>query len=147
MVDDPDAHTRADARHLETCAECKARYETVARDARTITSLMAVPELKVDIAAAFNRVRSAPAAPRFGFRLPVMRPGSRPMVLAFAATIALAGLIVTAIAQGGTFFIPTTLQPVPLTAAYITAATQWRANRRPPLTPNPHPPLSPNPPH
>ncbi len=127
MVDDPDAHTRADARHLETCAECKARYETVARDARTITSLMAVPELKVDIAAAFNRVRSAPAAPRFGFRLPVMQPGSRPMVLAFAATIALAGLIVTAIAQGGTFFSPTTVEPVPITVADMQALTQLSA--------------------
>ena len=55
-------HTGADARHLETCAECKARFETVAGDARAITSLMAAPELKVDVASAFNRVRSAPAA-------------------------------------------------------------------------------------
>src|SRR5258708_9770862 len=88
---------------------------------------MAAPELKVDLAAAFNRVRSAPAAPRFGFRLPVMRPGSRPMVLAFAATIALAGLIVTAIAQGGTFFSPTTVEPVPITVADIPALTQFSA--------------------
>ncbi len=117
MVDDPDAHTRADARHLETCAECKAQYETVARDARAITSLMAAPELKVDIAAAFNRVRSAPAAPRFGFRLPVMRPGSRPMVLAF----------VTAIAQGGTLVSPTTVEPVPITVADMQALTQLNA--------------------
>ena len=121
MVDDPDAHTHADARHLETCAECKARYETVAGDARAITSLLVAPELKVDVASAFNRVRSAPAAPRFGFRLPVMRPGSRPVVLAFAATIALAGLIVTAIAQGGTILTPTTVEPVPITVADMQA--------------------------
>ena len=127
MVDDPDAHTRADARHLETCAECKARYETVAGDARAITSLLAAPELKVDVASAFNRVRSAPAAPRFGFRLPVMRPGSRPMVLALAATIALAGLIVTAIAQGGTILTPTTVEPVPIKVADMQALSQLSA--------------------
>jgi hypothetical protein len=128
IVDDPDAHTGADARHLETCAECKARFETVAGDARAITSLMAAPELKVDVASAFNMVRSAPAArPRFGFRLPVMRPGSRPMVLAFAATIALAGLIVTAIAQGGTILSPTTVEPVPVTVADMQALSQLSA--------------------
>jgi hypothetical protein len=127
MVDDPDAHTGADARHLETCPDCKARYETVAGDARAITSLLAAPLLKVDVASAFNRVRSAPAAPRFGFRLPVMRPGSRPVVLALAATIALAGLIVTAIAQGGTILTPTTVEPVPITVADMQALSQLSA--------------------
>jgi len=128
MVDEPDANAGADARHLETCTECKARYETVAGDARAITSLLAAPELKVDVASAFNRVRSAPAArPRFGFRLPVMRPGSRPVVLAFAATIALAGLVVTAIAQGGSIFTPTTVEPVPVTVADIQALSQLSA--------------------
>jgi hypothetical protein len=125
MVDDPDAHSGAGARHLETCAECKARYETVAGDARAITSLLAAPELKVDVASAFNRVRSAPAArPAFGLRLPLVRPGSRPMVLAFAAVIALAGLIVTAIAQGGTLLSPTTVTPVPVTVADMQALSQ-----------------------
>jgi hypothetical protein len=125
MVDDPDAHSGADARHLESCADCKARYETVAGDARAITSLLAAPELKVDVAAAFNRVRSAPAArPRFGFRLPVVRPGARPMVLAFAAVIATAALIVTAIAEGGTILSPTTVEPVPVTVADMQAISQ-----------------------
>jgi len=124
MVDDPDAHTGAEGRHFETCAECKARYETVAGDARAITSLLAAPELKVDVGSAFNRVRSAPAArPRFGFGLPVVRPGSRPMVLAFAAVIALAGLVVTAIAQGG-IFTPTSVEPVPVSVTDIQALSQ-----------------------
>lgn len=125
MVDDPDAHLGADARHLEACAECKARYETVAGDAHAITSLLAAPELKVDVASAFNRVRSAPAArPALGLRLPLVRPGSRPIVLAFAAVIALAGLIVTAIAQGGTLVSPTTVTPVPVTVADMQALSQ-----------------------
>ncbi|HEY8864261.1 MAG TPA: hypothetical protein VIO37_08835 [Candidatus Dormibacteraeota bacterium] len=128
MVDDPDAHRGADARHFETCAECKARYETVAGDARAITSLLAAPELKVDVASAYKWVRSAPAArPRFGFRLPVARPGSRPMVLAVAATLALAGLVVTAIAQGGSIFAPSTVTPVPVTVADMQALSQLSA--------------------
>ena len=106
MVDDPDAHG-ADARHFETCAECQARYKTVADDARAITNLLAAPELKVDVASAFNRVRTAPAArPRFGFRLPVFRPGSRPMTLAFAAAVAAVALLATAIAQDKNTFTP-----------------------------------------
>jgi hypothetical protein len=129
MVDDPDANTGAGgARHIETCAECKARYETVAGDARAITSLLAAPALNVDVASAFNRVRSAPTArPRFGFRLPVMRPGSRPMVLAFATMIALVGLVVTAIAQGGSLITPTTVEPVPITVADMQALSQLSA--------------------
>ena len=82
MVDEPEAHG-ADARHFETCTECQARFKVVAEDARAITSLMAAPELKLDVESAFNRVQSAPAArSRFGFRLPVFRPGSRPMAFA-----------------------------------------------------------------
>jgi hypothetical protein len=128
MVDDPDAHNGADKRHLETCAECQARYGTVSKDAVAISSLMTAPELKVDVASAFNRVRSAPSAqPRFGFRLPVMRPGSRPMVLAFATVVAAAALLVTAVAQGGGIFAPTTVTPVPVKLADLQALSQLSA--------------------
>ena len=128
MVDDPDAHTSADKRHLETCAECQARYGTVSKDALAISSLMTAPELKVDIASAFNRVRTAPAArPRFGFRLPVMRPGSRPVVLAFATAVAAIALLVTAIAQDSNTFTPQTLTPVPVTMADMEALSQLSA--------------------
>ena len=128
MVDDPDAHSSADKRHLETCAECKARYGTVSKDALAISSLMTAPELKVDVASAFNRVRTAPAArPRFGFRLPVMRPGSRPVILAFATAVAAIALLVTAIAEGGNTFTPQTLTPVPVTMADMQALSQLSA--------------------
>jgi hypothetical protein len=128
MVDDPDAHGGADKRHLETCAECQARYGTVSKDALAISSLMTAPELKVDVASAFNRVRTAPAArPRFGFRLPVMRPGSRPVVLAFATAVAAIALLVTAIAEGGNTFTPQTLTPVPVTMADMQALSQLSA--------------------
>jgi hypothetical protein len=128
MVDDPDADSGADKRHLATCAECKTRYGTVSKDALAISSLMTAPELKVDVASAFNRVRTAPAArPRFGFRLPVMRPGSRPVVLAFATAVAAIALLVTAIAEGGNTFTPQTLTPVPVTMADMQALSQLSA--------------------
>jgi hypothetical protein len=128
MVDDPDAHSGADKRHLETCAECQARYGTVSKDALAISSLMTAPELTVDVASAFNRVRTAPAArPRFGFRLPVMRPGSRPVVLAFATAVAAIALLVTAIAQDSNTFTPQTLTPVPVTMADMQALSQLSA--------------------
>ena len=128
MVDDPDVHSGADGRHFETCAECQARYKTVSEDARAITSLMTAPDLKVDVAAAFNRVRLAPAArPRFGFRLPVLRPGSRPMVLAFAAAVAAVALLATAIAQDKNTFSPNTVTPVPVTLADMQSLSQLSA--------------------
>src|SRR6202165_4970374 len=127
MVDEPDAHG-ADSRHLETCSDCKARYSTVSGDARVISSLLAAPELNVDVASAFNRVRTAPAArPRLGFRRPVMRPGSRPVVLAFATAVAAIALLVTAIAEGGNTFTPQTLTPVPVTMADMQALSQLSA--------------------
>lgn len=125
MVDDPDAHDGADARHFDSCVGCQARYKTVADDARAITSLLAAPELKVDIASAFNRVRSAPAArPRFGFRLPVFRPGSRPMMLALVAAVGVVALLATAIAQDSNTFSPNTVTPVPVTLADMESLSQ-----------------------
>jgi hypothetical protein len=100
----------------------------VAADARAITSLLAAPELKLDVASALNRVRSAPAArPRFGFRLPVFRPGSRPMTLAFAAAVAVVALLATAIAQDKNTFTPQTLTPVPVTMADMESLSQLSA--------------------
>jgi hypothetical protein len=125
MVDDPDSKSGADARHLGTCADCQGRYRAVADDASSIATLLAAPELRVDTAAAFERVIAAPAAqPRFGFRLPVMRPGSRPMMLAFAAAAALVALLATAIAENGTVFAPSTVTPVPVTVADLQSLSQ-----------------------
>jgi hypothetical protein len=128
MVDEPDAHGGADARHLETCADCRSRYDTVSTDARAIGSLLTAPELKLDVASAFSRVRTAPAArPRFGLRLPMMRPGSRPVVLAFATAVAAVALLVTAIAQDSNTFTPQTLTPVPVTLADMQSLSQLSA--------------------
>jgi hypothetical protein len=129
MVDDPDVHNGVnDARHFESCPACQARFKSVAQDAQSITSLMAAPELKVDVASAFNRVQAAPAArPRFGFGLPVLRPGSRPMMLAFAAAVATVALLATALASGDNIFTPGTVTPVPVSLADMEALSQLSA--------------------
>src|SRR5260370_28932464 len=94
MVDDPDAHGGADKRHLETCAECQARYGTVSKDALAISSLMAAPELKLDVTSPVHRVRSAPPArPGFGFRIPVIPPRPRPLGLGFSTTVSAVSLL------------------------------------------------------
>ncbi|MGA7911091.1 MAG: hypothetical protein WCC30_06040 [Candidatus Dormiibacterota bacterium] len=125
MIDDPDAGTGADARHLETCAECKSRFEAVSKDALAISSLLAVPDPNVNVARALQLVRSAPEAqPRFGFRLPVVRPGSRPMVVGLAAAFAAVALLVVALAEGGVVFAPTSVTPVPVTLADMESLSQ-----------------------
>lgn len=125
MFDDPDARTGSDAQHLESCGECGARFEKISAEARSIATLLAVPEAKIDAARALARVRSAPAArPALGFRLPVMRPFSRPVMLAAAAVVVTMGLVATAIAQGANVFAPTTVTPVPVTVADLEALSQ-----------------------
>ena len=128
IVDDPDSDNGRDARHLESCPSCAARFKGVAEDATAITSLMAAPELKVDVASAFRRVQAAPAAQsRFGFRLPLLKPGSRPMALALAAVVAAVALLATAIAQDNNVFAPSTVTAVPVTVADMQALSQLSA--------------------
>lgn len=128
MIDDPDAKAGADARHLETCAECESRFQAVSKDALAISSLLAAPDPNVNVARALQRVRSAPQAqPRFGFRLPLARPGSRPMVVALAASVVAVALLVVAVAQGGVVFAPSSVTPVPVTLADMQALSQLSA--------------------
>lgn len=117
--DDEDALTDSDTRHLSACTECQARYAVLADDARIVAGALIVPEMKVDVASALSKVRSAQAAqPPFGIRLPIMRPASRPVMGAFAAAAVVVALVVTAFAQGAlNFFHPETVQPVEVSVA------------------------------
>jgi hypothetical protein len=115
--DDEDALTDSDARHYSACADCQARYSALAEDARAVAGVLAVPDIKVDVASAFNRVHSAPAAqPRFGIRLPIVRPASRPVMGVLAASAVILALVVTGVAQG-IFFQPQSVQPVAVSVA------------------------------
>lgn len=125
MVDDPDV-ARSDRAHLDGCTECQSRFETIARDARSIGALLSVPEAAVDVAAAFRRVTSAPAAqPRLGLRWPLALPRSRPVALAFAAVIVGVALLAGVIARDLSFsYTPSTVTPVPVTVADMEALSQ-----------------------
>jgi hypothetical protein len=118
--DDEAAVTGSDARHYSGCSECQARYSAIADDAKAVAGVLAAPDLKVDVAAAFSRVRSAPAArPRFGIRLPIVGPASRPVMGGLAAAALIVALMVTAFAGPAVlnFFQPKTVQPVPISVA------------------------------
>lgn len=117
--DDEDALTDSDVRHYSACADCQARYTAFADDAQAVAGVLAVPDLKVDVASAFSRVRSAPAAqPRFGIRLPILRPVSRPVMGGLAAAAVIVALVVTAAAPAVlSFFQPKSIQPVPVSVA------------------------------
>jgi hypothetical protein len=115
--DDADSLTESENRHYSACADCQARYATLADDARVVAGALAMPDIKVDVASAFSRVRSAPAAqPRFGIRLPIVRPASRPVIGVLAAATVILALVVTGIAQG-IFFQPQTVQVVQVSVA------------------------------
>jgi hypothetical protein len=122
MFDDPDALTSSDRGHYHDCADCQARYTGMADDARAAATMLATPELKLDVASAFKRVQSAPASkPRFGFSLPILRPASRPMFAGLAAAVVLVALVVTAFANILPVFQPKTVQVVPITVADLQA--------------------------
>lgn len=124
MFDDRDFRVGPDASHLEGCAECQARFQTISADARAIGTLLAVPEPRVDVAAAFARVTREPKAqPAFGVRLPLFRPASRP-ALALVAAVAAAAVIVVAFAFSGFFYKPQTVKTVPVTVADVQALAQ-----------------------
>src|SRR3989442_12936158 len=124
MVDDPDARSGADAAHLEGCPECQAQLKAVGEDARSIASLLAVPEARVDVGRAFERVvnnrKSLPALVRF----PILRPSARPLTLAFVAAVAAVALVVVAFTFAGLFYNPTTVRTVPVTVADMQALSQ-----------------------
>lgn len=124
MVDDPDARVGADAAHLEVCAECQARSRTIAEDASSVATMLAVPDAQVDVARAFARVsREQAARPAPLLRLPVMRPASRP-ALALVAAVMVAAIAVVAFAFSGLFYKPATVQTVPVTVADVQALAQ-----------------------
>src|SRR5262245_34544719 len=125
MVDDPDANTGAHAAHLEGCAECKARFEAIGADARAVATLLAVPEVRVDVRGAYNRVISAPKAkPALGFRLPSLVPAWGPMRLAAVAVVALFAVVGFAFAASGLFVQPTKVQAVPITLNDVESLSQ-----------------------
>lgn len=118
MYDDPDALTAYERRHYATCESCKAAFTAVADDARVAVDHLAVPAGKFDTESALRRMSASPVArPRFGFRLPVMRPASRPMFAGALAAVAVVAMVITAFAQLLPIFQPTTVTALPVKLA------------------------------
>jgi hypothetical protein len=118
MIDDPDAITAPDQEHFSTCAECKARQEALGADARAAAALLTVPAAGFDAAAAYKHITAAPARPRYGFRLPIIKPSTRP-VLAGLALAVLVAVVATASVNVEQIFAPKTVTPVPVTLAEL----------------------------
>jgi hypothetical protein len=124
MVDDPDARAGADAAHLDGCAECKARFAGISDDARSIATLLTVPDAHIDVSRAFAQVSRAPRSQPALVRLPVFRSPVRPMRLALVAAVMVAALSLVAFASAGLFFKPSTVVAVPVTVADMQALSQ-----------------------
>ncbi|HEV2476086.1 MAG TPA: hypothetical protein VGX22_06060 [Candidatus Dormibacteraeota bacterium] len=124
MVDDPDARAGADAAHLDGCSECKTRFARISDDARSIATLLAVPDARLNVSRAFAQVSRAPRSQPALVRLPVFRSPVRPMRLALVAAVMVAALSLVAFASAGLFFKPSTVVPVPVTVADMQALSQ-----------------------
>ncbi len=125
MVDDPDARAGSDAAHLDGCPDCKATFDRVAGDTRSIAALLAVPDARIDVRGAYERVTHAPeAAPVLGIRFPMLTSRPRRLTFALVAAVTAAALVVVAFAASGFFAQPTTVKTVPVTLADIQALSQ-----------------------
>lgn len=116
MVDDPDAIAAPDREHFAGCAECKARFDEMSADARQADVLLAAPAATFDANAAYRRMTAQAPKPRFGFRLPILRPASRGMVAAVALVLVVA-VGVTAAVNVSQIFQPQQVQAVPVSVA------------------------------
>ncbi|HEV2140407.1 MAG TPA: hypothetical protein VGT01_04380 [Candidatus Dormibacteraeota bacterium] len=142
MIDDPDAISGSDRAHYVDCTDCQARHSGMADDARAVATMLATPDLKVDVASAFKHVQLAPAAkPRFGFSLPILRPASRTMLAGLGAAAVMITLVVTAFANILPLFQPKTVAPIPITVADVQSLSSladygtltWSVNPSPQL--------------
>lgn len=124
MVDDPDARAGADAGHLDGCMDCKARFERISDDARSIATLLAIPDARIDVSRAFAQVSRAPRSQPALVRLPVFRSPVRPIRLALVAAVMVAALTLVAFAWAGLFYKPSTVVAVPVTVADMQALSQ-----------------------
>ena len=110
IYDEPLALKATDQAHYDECAECKARFQSIANDARATAGLLTVPDFDVQPAAAFatvhGRIRASEAArpPRRYERwlenaLPRWRPVATPALAVLLAAAMLAGFTASGVAQ------------------------------------------------
>jgi hypothetical protein len=110
IYDEPLALTAADQSHFDRCADCKARFNAIANEARATTVLLSLPAFEPQAHSAFvavqARVKREEAArpPRWYERWldrtsPRMRPMATPAIAVLLAALLLTGLGVSGVAQ------------------------------------------------
>jgi hypothetical protein len=124
IYDEPLALTSVDQAHFDGCADCKARFESIANTARATAGLLSVPGFSPESAAALRsvkvRIRAEEAArpPRWyeGWLIrtsPGRRPLAAPAIAVVLAVVFLTGATATGAAQGWfRVFEPKTVAPV-----------------------------------
>ena len=121
LYDDPLAVSERDRTHFATCAECGARFDGVAADARRAAAMLEVAPVTPDVDAAL----AATARPRSGsVRLSVgsRRLPWRPALAGGLAAAAIVALAVTGTAQQLlTVVQPAQVQVVPVTTSELQA--------------------------
>ena len=110
IYDEPLALTAADQAHFDECPECKPRFNAIANEARTATTLLRVPAFEPQTHAALVAVRArikreeTARPPRWYERWldrtsPRWRPMATPALAVLLAAVLLAGLGVSGVAQ------------------------------------------------
>ena len=129
-IDEPFAVADRDARHVETCARCRARSKTFAEDAATVARFFDVP-VAADTDAELARDRAGRLSTR-GDRASIgftPRRSWRLMgaSLSSGASIAAVGVLIAGVAAAATLttvFAPNRVAPVPVSRADVQSLTQ-----------------------
>ena len=108
IYDEPLALSASDQTHLDSCAECQARFRTIANGARASAGLLSVPAFETQPAAALASLqrrnkekgdRRAPWYQRWVDRnTPRVRPLATPAIAAVLAAVLITGVAVTGVA-------------------------------------------------
>jgi hypothetical protein len=122
MQDEPSNTTAADSQHFKSCEQCKGRFEEIRAEAAGVSSLLAVPESRVEPEVALLRMR----------RLAAAEPASGPGVWAWlsrarqvrafrpvAAGLVTAGLMAALVATGVADGVVQTFQPKAFVAVSV----------------------------
>lgn len=107
MQDEPATTTAADSQHFEACDECRRRFDDIRAEADGVSSLLAVPESRVEPAVALLRMRrlvadepaARPSATAWFSRVREQR-AFRPLAAGLVTVGLMAALVATGVAEG-----------------------------------------------
>ncbi|HEY8740527.1 MAG TPA: hypothetical protein VIN56_08045 [Candidatus Dormibacteraeota bacterium] len=124
MQDEPATTTAADSQHFESCDDCRRRFEQVGAEAAGVSSLLAVPDNRVEPDVALLRMRRrvagepapGPSATAWLSRLR-QRRGFRPLAAGLVTVGLMVGLVATGVAEG----VVQTFQPKQFVAVPVSS--------------------------